>query len=430
MYPTSTQCLNCVSPCVICTSLSACKSCVPSFYLTGTSCVVASSCPAGTYAESLNNTCNACTSPCQNCSNIGTNCTSCISPNLYYSNTCVVTCPTLMYPTSTQCLNCVSPCANCTTLSACKSCVAGFYLTGTSCVVASSCPAGTYAESLNNTCNTCTSPCQTCDTFGTNCTSCISPNLYYSNTCVVTCPASTYPTSTQCLNCVSPCVTCTSASACKSCVPSFYLTGTSCVTASSCPAGTYAESLNNTCNVCTSPCQNCSNIGTNCTSCISPNLYYSNTCVVTCPALMYPTLTQCLNCLSPCVTCTSASACKSCVAGFYLTGTSCVVASSCPAGTYAESLNNTCNTCTSPCQTCDTFGTNCTSCINGYLYYSNLCVSTCPSTMYPTSTLCVNCVSPCITCTSASACKSCISGTYLTSTSCVVASSCPAGTYP
>lgn len=56
------QCMiACVSPCINCTSLSTCLSCVSGYYLSGTSCL----------------TCTSAISNCQICSSDGSSCTLC-----------------------------------------------------------------------------------------------------------------------------------------------------------------------------------------------------------------------------------------------------------------------------------------------------------------------------------------------------------------
>ena len=52
--------------------------------------------------------------------------------------------------------------------------------------------------------------------------------------------------------------------------------------------------------------------------------------------------------------CTSATVCQSCIDGYYLQISSCVV-------------------CSSLCLTCDIIDTNCTSCDTGYILNGNTC---------------------------------------------------------
>lgn len=55
--------------------------------------------------------------------------------------------------------------------------------------------------------------------------------------------------------------------------------------------------------------------------------FYRNgqTCILTCPSYTYPIQSsyQCESCISPCLTCSSQSECLSCIAGYFLEGTSC-----------------------------------------------------------------------------------------------------------
>lgn len=91
-----------------------------------------------------------------------------------------------------------------------------------------------------------------------------------------------YTSTPNCLDCVAPCATCLNATYCQTCATNYLYNGT-CVAASSCPAGTYSNSGNMTCTLCTSPCSTCSVTDTNCTACVATYLYYSNICTKTCP---------------------------------------------------------------------------------------------------------------------------------------------------
>ena len=158
-----------------------------------------------------------CSSPCQQCTATASQCLSCVpSPyttkNTYlsFNNTCVITCPSTFYLSSSQCLACNS--------SACLAC------TGTS----------------------------------NNCTSCSAGKYLYSanNTCLSVCPAQYYGANTSCYNCVYPCYNCTSSSVCSSCAATYFLDTTSkCV--QTCSNVSYIG-INGTCQQCTSNCGTCS----------------------------------------------------------------------------------------------------------------------------------------------------------------------------
>lgn len=213
-----------MDPCDKCKSQTECLSCITGFYYNFT-CLAASSCPSGTYANSSTLNCENCISPCASCTNTGSNCTSCVAPNLFYDGNCVVTCPDGMYPSAGNCLNCTGLCSTCLNGSYCLSCTSIFYSSG-SCVVASSCPSGTFANSNNLRCDSCTSPCATCSNSATNCTSCVSPNLYYDGVCTASCPNGMYPSGNNCLNCTGLCSTCSNSTFCLTCTTNYYFNGT------------------------------------------------------------------------------------------------------------------------------------------------------------------------------------------------------------
>jgi hypothetical protein len=61
-------------------------------------------------------------------------------------------CPSTYYNSSNGlCTSCVNPCGNCTTATSCLDCSTG-YFTNNWCVNASSCPAGTYANTTTMIC--------------------------------------------------------------------------------------------------------------------------------------------------------------------------------------------------------------------------------------------------------------------------------------
>lgn len=396
----------CTSPCKQCSSSkTSCLSCLPapntliSYDSDSKTCV--QTCPTGKYNDA-NNFCQKCVSPCATCTT-NTSCLSCTTGTWLSGTSCVTVCPDKSYNDSSGlCTACVGPCDKCTTVSACITCLTG-YLSGTSCVPANNCPAGTYPEASNLTCNNCTSPCNACSVVGTNCTSCITSYLYYSNQCVQNCPAGMYQSSTFCFNCVSPCGNCTSATSCLSCpTAGDFLSGTTCVT--TCPAGTFADTSTKKCTTCTDPCSTCSVSAVNCTTCSSTYYLYSNKCYLTCPTKTYSSGTNCVDCAPPCDTCSSANICLSCLTDFLSNG-SCVT--TCPTGTYPNV--NTCTTCPVNCTACSS-STSCSSCATNYIFYNNNCLTTCPTGLYSNGTSCLPCSSTCTSCQGSSGnCTGCTS---------------------
>lgn len=146
-------------------------------------------------------------------------------------------------------------------------------------------------------------------------------------------------------------------------------------------SGLYAVGV--VCQGCSSICNTCSLAFSNCTSCFSnssnPYLYNFN-CISICPSGYYPdnSLYICQKCTSPCEICISASvsSCISCIFGFYLFGSSCL--SSCPTNYYNSTTS--CLPCLSPCLTC-TAELSCLSCTNNTYLYQSQCLSQCPTGM-------------------------------------------------
>ena len=155
--------------------------------------------------------CDPCNSPCASCSISQDNCTACLGNlSLFLQNNVCVnasSCDTLTYAdnTTNTCSPCSSPCLDCTSASSCTSCVNDTFLYNNSCVNSSFCPDGTVAgvDAVTNlsTCVSCDPSCLTCITTQTNCSSCNSTDSLFlsNNSCVVasSCPNSTYANSTS-----------------------------------------------------------------------------------------------------------------------------------------------------------------------------------------------------------------------------------------
>lgn len=107
-----------------------------------------------------------CFSLCSACTGAAANeCTACKTLNYYYFNTCYATCPDHTYPEGSDCygnqskikmyfnnnplLDCTSPCANCHggTDSDCDSCETGYLYYSNTCLT--SCPTGTFESGSN-----------------------------------------------------------------------------------------------------------------------------------------------------------------------------------------------------------------------------------------------------------------------------------------
>lgn len=301
-------------------------------------------------------------------------------------------------------------------------------------------------------CQPCLSPCASCEVSQNNCSACLSNTSLFlqNNSCVNAsqCDSSTFAESATntCSPCISPCLTCNSASLCSSCINDTFLSNTSCVNASSCPAGTVAgvdSSTNLTsCIPCDSACLTCLLTTTHCSSCNSSQLLFlsNNLCVPAsnCSNFSYPnsTTATCQPCPSPCLSCLDSVTCSSCQNAFVLTQ-NLTCETSCPLGTFNSTVSgiNQCLSCFSGCEGCSGTNTSCSSCQNGTFLSSNQCInsSSCPNGTYPNSlnNSCSSCLSPCDQCSTASVCLTCASGQYLVANNgtCVNRSQCPEGTF-
>ena len=84
---------------------------------------------------------------------------------------------------------------------------------------------------------------------------------------------------------------------------------------------------------------------------------------------------SCLPCVSPCITCTNATACSWCIPGYYYNAATmtCLVQTqsfSCPAGTYKDPVLALCRACSPFCAACTSY-TTCTQCVTAQYTIAN-----------------------------------------------------------
>lgn len=248
--------------------------------------------------------------------------------------------------------------------------------------------------------------------------------------------------------CNLPCMTCSSsnASSCKSCYTStlvtqsiyYYSPNSYCYT--TCPATTYNNNVTLICSPCDSNCYTCSGSATFCTKCILnstyPYLLISNitqTCVTKCPSGMYPDTTidpaKCVNCLTPCATCSSATICSSCLSGYYFLGNTTCTTTCTPGTTIANNATNICDPCNPICLSCVGTVNTCNACNSPLVFYNGSCQSSCPpgGTLAPYLGICTPCASTCLTCSltinNCTSCNQTSSNIYFVNNTCI--SSCP-----
>ncbi len=137
-------------------------------------------------------------------------------------------------------------------------------------------------------------------------------------------------------------------------------------------------------------------------------------CLTSCPIKTVSTLiintvlSQCLNCLANCLTCSNINTCKLCDTGFYLHNSTCYA--SCPIATGVQlypNMNNICAIC--ECPTCINYSYNCTSCSGGLILDTTRgkCLTSCEDGQYNNSGNCQSCTTSCLICTSFSNCLIC-----------------------
>ena len=96
----SSNCLKCSQNCEECAiknNQNKCTKCATGFYYntTNNSCVSVKTCRIGTWGDSIERSCKACTSPCETCEKSSTTCNSCVLK---------------FYQSGNQCLSCRPPC--------------------------------------------------------------------------------------------------------------------------------------------------------------------------------------------------------------------------------------------------------------------------------------------------------------------------------
>lgn len=195
--------LNCSLPCKTCsTSPTSCLTCytntvvTPNIYHNNITNQCVESCSAGLYIDTVDMKCAACSSICETCVGVATNCLSCVAGSTYqYFNktgtnaTCLKNCDTGMYPDGNNtCVVCVPLCVACINQTACLSCVTGRFLHQNSCLV--SCPENTtVANSSTSVCDACSTNCLTCSGSIATCTSCPTTTVLHNNACLASCPS-------------------------------------------------------------------------------------------------------------------------------------------------------------------------------------------------------------------------------------------------
>ncbi|KAF9453697.1 hypothetical protein P691DRAFT_855337 [Macrolepiota fuliginosa MF-IS2] len=318
----------------------------------GTKC---SKCQPGFYLTSAGD-CRVCQTGCLQCADVTGSCTQCspgLSPNAGDNTSCVPKPPSTgqkcadgSFNNGTSCSLCSTSCKSCTgpTSNDCIQCNGAYIFNGT-CVgnnADGSCESttGMIANNVNGKCDACPSKCTSCKIPGftpastvdqVQCTGCLPGSVLSQGKCVDSCPAGTFLSPQDNLNCIpcdSSCGTCAdSATFCLTCsTPSQLAFGGKCV--SSCPSNTFTS--NSSCTTCHGDCASCSGPQfSQCTSCPPTRPVLSNgRCLSTCAKGEYfdKSSGKCRSCDGSCATCSSSGAanCLSCPDGEVLRQGKCV----------------------------------------------------------------------------------------------------------
>ncbi|CAK55961.1 unnamed protein product (macronuclear) [Paramecium tetraurelia] len=237
-----------------------------------------------------------------------------------------------------------------------------------------------------------------------------------------------------CELCSSLCTICSSSSSsnCQECIPTAFKYGTSCFM--ECPDEAPLKDVVN--KQCVASCSSGFSEDGYCVDycqTISYRYLQKNACyTVACPIGTFNEVGSkiCQECYTGCATCfgSSQSECLSCVAGYFidqetLCSDSCLIEPNviedlinrrcvqfCPIDSFLQQLTNGHYGCK---ETCPEY------------YYSNICVSSCPSQTYQDGLACISCASPCSVCfgRDVTQCNKCDIGYYLYETTCYL--DCP-----
>lgn len=407
-----------------------------------------------------------CSSPCQSCYGIATNCTSCVeSYPFFYLNNCYSACPSGTVDNGAKtCISCdpLSHCNTCTltNLSTCITCTSTYnLLSSIDMKCYSSCPAGLYATQ---------SQCLPCG-VGSNCATCNSSNPSQCLTCSSTynlfsesdskCYSASCPEGTTlsesgniCKQCKASlnCKTCslTSLSACTSCPNALpYLSEIDYSCNAQCPDQTATVNMGNgafTCKQCSldSNCKTCEAADLSvCLSCPTTFPYLNvvdKKCYASCPLGYSKIGTNCMPCSANCKYCKddNVNYCIACEAPTpYLNTLTNTCMATCVSPFFLDPVSQVCTLCntTANCATCSPSNTNyCLSCDSNYpIFYPTIgfCYAVCPSgSLYnPSTKQCQQCNQPCATCEGTpDTCTSCINQLpYLLGSTCMTV--CPSG---
>ncbi|XP_060618166.2 proprotein convertase subtilisin/kexin type 5 isoform X2 [Anolis sagrei] len=257
--------------------------------------------------------------------------------------------------------------------------------------------------------------------------------------CVPNCPPGHYSADKKrCKKCSPNCETCFGShnDQCNTCKPGYYINEETRSCFTSCPDGFYLDNNKIVCRKCSENCKTCTEFQT-CTECRHGLSLQGSRCVIRCEEGKYYNGRDCEPCHHSCASCAGpgADACLNCTEEYLMENGRCVLA--CNNGYYFDqSLENgykSCKRCDINCLGCSGPGEkNCTSCPNGYILDTGLCVVglVCKDGEYiDPLDHCQFCEASCSKCTGPSSkdCLGCVSTRFLDDGRCVL--QCPKGKF-
>ena len=335
-------------------------------------------------------------SNCKTCFGEGDNCNQCYDG--YYLTS------------SKTCDKCGNLCKTCSDKDTCNTCIDNSFLLSSKCY---QCNIDCKTTSDNCRCDTCNDNyyiknfqclncddknCKTCLNSGDNCVSC---NNGYD-----------LLPEKVCIECKSPCKTCSSINTCSSCIDNYFFLSSKCyhcnvdckTTIDNCKCDTCNDGYyikNYQCLKCDSNCKTCEGTDKKCLSCNDG--YYLDS------------WNSCSKCIEPCKTCLSADICFSCLNNYFLLSGNCYQCNfdcktsynnckciSCNIGYYF--YNYQCFKCDSNCKSCKGSFNECSQCFQGKYLLNNKCL---------------DCNANCKTCKNETFCTSCNSNKYISNNLCL-----------
>lgn len=383
-YGYQKKCQPCATNCKQC-DYDKCIECFNGYYFLNGTCVKCTD-PMNVI---VGKDCKTCDVPdCMKCNVADSNsCNKCRFPKVLLSNgKCSSVCNDGFYKQGEECLPCIAPCLKCLYKNQCITCTTGNYLTGNVC---GPCSSG-YKPNSQGKCITCKDPnCNNCkpDT-PEECKECTTNYFLYLKKCYSNCVIGTYADNVtgQCKPCPEYCPKCTSLTACSECPAPLKKQNQKCV--KDCDIGYTYYKLLNECKPCTDyNCKKCT-LNNICIECKPPSILNKLTdkCGFSCPYKFFISkendLLSCQPCLKECATCNSTLTCTSCDDGYFWFNNNCI--QTCPEKT--TPYRGTCIPCSSTdCSVCKNGNPNlCDICNQGYIPYNGICYKECPSFTFKT----------------------------------------------